>query len=135
MPREYNTNLTKYGISKNRFKELQAFCWQYNEKLEDLKNLYSASFVAPEVSVMGGVPGNPTQAKAILTQPLNRDIKLIDECVASACSEDIGVVECLKKSVTEKKSYYNLANVPCGKNQFYNYRRKFFLLLNEKKKW
>lgn len=133
MPREYKVNLSNYGISSNRLRELEAFCCQYDEKKERLNNLYSASFVASEVSVMGGLPGNPTETKAILAQNLREDIKLIDDCVLTACGGDVGIIEYLTKSVTQKKSYYKLTDVPCGKNQFYNYRKKFFLILDEKK--
>lgn len=135
MSREYYTNLTKYGISLNRLKELEAFCRQYHEKKEKLDDLLSVSFVTSEVCVMGGMPSNPTQTKAIMAQELERDIKLIDDCISDACGENIGIIQYLAASVTQKKSYNKLSIVPCGKNQFYNYRKKFFLLLDKKKKW
>ncbi len=134
MPREYHNRLGKYGISPNRVKELEAFCQQYDEKKEKLNNLYTASFVAPEVSVMGGTSGNPTENKAFLALKWQEDIDLIDRCIAEACSLDIGLIEKLTESVTKRLGYGKLGIVPCGRNYFNLCKRRFFILLDEMKK-
>lgn len=114
-------------------RELREFCLQYEEKKSKLRHLYTLSSAPPEVPVMGGASGKPTESKAILAVQLKSDIKLIDDCLAQAVGDDVGLLAPLKKNVTLGVGYDSLGYVPCGINQFYRYRRRFFFLLNEKK--
>ncbi|MBQ8504563.1 MAG: hypothetical protein IJ491_09860 [Clostridia bacterium] len=134
MSRSYKLRLSdKYNISPNRYAELKAFCLQYEEKRAELEQLYSLSSVPPEVAVMGGEPGKPTERKAMRASKLKREIELIDRSLEAVCGADIGIIEVLKKNVTLGYGYDKLGYVPCGINQFYKHRRKFFFLLDKEK--
>lgn len=135
MPREYDLRLySKYDISRHRYRELKEFCLQYEEKKSKLNQIYTLSSTPPEVPIMGGVPGKPTENKALKAQQYKADIELIEECLKETCGEEIGLIKYLKKNVTEENSgYYNLGCVPCSKNKFYLTHRKFFFLLDKRK--
>lgn len=134
MSREYDLKLSgEYSISRHRYRELKEFCLQYEEKKADLQQLYTQSSVPPEVAVMGGQSGKPTEQKAMRALKLKNEIELIDSCIEKACGNDIGVIKALRKSVLLGYKYYELGIVPCGRNQFYLYRRKFFFLLDKNK--
>lgn len=135
MSRSYDLRLSgEYNISKNRYRELKAFCMQYDEKKSELQQIYTSSTVAPEVSVKGGMPGKPTEQKAMRASKLKDEIKLIDETLKEACGEDVGIIEPLKKNVTLGLGFEALGCVPCNCRSFYQYRRKFFFLLDKRKK-
>lgn len=135
VPREYKLKLKdRYGISDYRYQELRAFCLQHEEKKAELKQLYSLSSISTEISVMGGVPGKPTERKALKADELKRDIDMVENCLAEACGDDVGLIEYLRKNVTLGHGFDSLGYVPCGINQFYKARRKFFCLLNNAKK-
>ena len=134
MPREYDLKLAgEYEISRHRYRELKEFCLQYEEKKAELKQLYSSSSVPPEVSVMGGTPGKPTERKAMRAINLKNDIEVIEKALNNACGDDVGMVELLKKNVTLGYGFDNLGSVPCACRTFYKYRRKFFFILNQEK--
>ena len=68
--REYKIKLSKYNISPGRRKELEGFCQQYYEKKAELKEIYALSSVSPDSSVKSGVPGKPTENKAMRANQL-----------------------------------------------------------------
>lgn len=107
---------------------------QYEEKKSELQQIYTSSNVAPEVAVNGGVPGKPTEQKAMRAVRLREELKTIDDTLKNVCGDDVGVLVYLKKNVTEGVGYSQLGIVPCGQRTFYNYRRKFFFLLDKAKK-
>lgn len=135
MARKYKLRLREeYNISENRYAELSAFCQQYDEKKAELKELYMLSSVSTEATVMGGVPGKPTEKKATRAARLKNDIDVIDRCLSEACAGAAGLIEPLKRNVTRKIGYDSLGYVPCSSRTFYKCRRKFFFLLDEAKK-
>lgn len=135
MPREYDLRMSdKYGISRNRYRELKAFCLQYDEKKKELQQLYALSSVPPEVSVMGGEPGKPTEKKALKAIQLKSDVEMIDNCLQAACDGAPGLTGYLKRNVTLGIGFDSLGTVPCNIKTFYKCRRKFFFLL-DKEKW
>lgn len=134
MPRNYDLSLSKeFNISRHRYRELKEFCLQYGEKKEELRQLYSLSSVPPDVAVMGGEPGKPTERKAMRALQLKNDTELIDKALNDACGDDVGIVPFLKKNVTEGVGHSSLGCVPCSIRNFYQYRRKFFFLLDKEK--
>lgn len=134
MSRDYDLKLSdEYEISRHRYRELKEFCLQYEEKKEKLRQLYSLSSTPPEVSVMGGIPGKPTERKALRASQLKNDIEVIDFALSTACGDDVGLVEYLKKNVTLGYGFDRLGTIPCTLRTFYKYRRKFFFILNQEK--
>ncbi len=134
LPRKCELNLSEYGISKYRVRELEAFCMQYEEKKKEIKELYTNSKVSPDVAVQGGDVGKPTEQKAIRALQLQNDIAMVETCLKLACDGSEILIEKLKLNVTRGWGIGRLGYVPCGQRQFYNLRRKFFILLNETKK-
>ncbi len=132
--RDYDLKLSKeYSISRHRYRELKEFCLQYEEKKSELNQIYTSSSISPEVAVMGGIPGKPTEQKAMRALQLTKEIELIDNCIKEACGEEVGLIKFLRKSVLSDYKFYELGDLPCGRNQFYLYRRKFFFLLDKTK--
>ena len=133
LPRKCELNLSGYGISKYRTRELEAFCMQYEEKKREIKELYTNSKVSPDVAVQGGDVGKPTEQKAIRAMQLKTDISMIETCLELACDGSEVLVEKLRLNVTRHWGIERLGYIPCGKNQFYRIRAKFFVLLNKMK--
>lgn len=135
MARSYDLKFSsEYNISRHRYRELKEFCLQYEEKKAELQQIYTSSTVAPEVAVKGGLPGTPTEKKAMRASSLKGEIKLIDDSICEACGEDVGIIEFLKKNVTSGIGFEALGCVPCSCRSFYQYRRFFFFLLDKRKK-
>ena len=135
MPREYDLRLlSKYDISRHRYRELKEFCLQHDEKKSKLNQIYTLSSAPSDVPVMGGLPGRPTENKALRAQQLKADIDLVEICLKEACEEDVGLLEKLTLNVTRGLGYDSLGYVPSGARQFYRLRKKFFFILDEKKK-
>jgi hypothetical protein len=132
--RSYDLKFSKeYNISRHRYRELKEFCLQYEEKKAELQQIYTSSTVAPEITVKGGMPGNPTENKAMRALKLKSDIELIDNTLNLACEKAVGVIPFLKKNITEGVGFSYLGYVPCSPKLFYKYRRKFFFLLDKEK--
>ena len=127
--------LDKYGISNKRYKELCGFCEQYPEWKDAIKN---ASFLrGVEYSDMPHSPNtgtsNPTQSLAIRLQAASEKCKLIEE-VAHAADEEfwLHIIKsvCYGTSVESMRAFdgLNISN-----SAFYDRRRYFFYLLDQKK--
>ena len=85
MPREYDLRLlSKYDISRHRYRELKEFCLQHDEKKSKLNQIYTLSSAPSDVPVMGGLPGRPTENKALRVQQLKADIDLVEICLKEA---------------------------------------------------
>ena len=132
--REYALKLSKeYSISRHRYRELKEFCLQYEEKKSELNQIYTSSSISPEVAVMGGIPGKPTEQKAMRALQLTKEIELIDNCIKEACGTAVALAEPLKRNVTLGIGFDKLGYIPCAPRVFYKCRRKFFFILNEEK--
>ncbi|MBP1616158.1 MAG: hypothetical protein H6Q13_3606 [Bacteroidetes bacterium] len=128
-------NHSKYGISKNRFKELYYWCLQYNEWKDELK--YKTDTVgAMEVTNMPSGHGvsDSTQKLAIRRALLEQKCRLIEQ---TAIEADSDIYKYIIKAVTEEGISYrylnNIMEIPCGKDMYYDRRRKFYWLLSQRK--
>lgn len=135
MPNVRPINEKKYQISKRRFCELYNFCLQYNEWMDELK--YKTDTVGGlEITDMPRGYGNsdPTQALAVRRAELQRKCNLIRQTATEADSE---IFPYILKAVTNEGISYNylreFMDIPCGKDLYYDRRRKFFWLLSNKK--
>lgn len=129
MPNKWDLSLDKYGISLRRYRELYYFCLQYNEKKNKLRDCYDIG--SPYLSDMpkSGNVRDAIAKQAEIAIKLRRDIELIEQCAIAADAE---LYQYILKNVTEELRYEYL-NVPAGRRKFYESRRKFFYLLNQKK--
>lgn len=124
----------KYDISKHRFLELYHFCMQYSEWKDELK--YKKDTVRSiEVTDMptGHGNGDATANLAVRRAELQRKCELIEQ---TAIEADPDIYQYIIKGVTTEYATYRylreIAGMPCGKNMYYDRRRKFFFLLSKK---
>ena len=132
--RRYNS-VKKYNITVNRFYELLYFCKQYPEWKSELKyNLNDTLNTPDNKSTAKSEHPDPTGSVAVRRKSLEDNISLIER-VADEVSHDLAIY--IIKGVTEDKPYKYLESVmriPCSSNTYYNLRRKFFWLLDIRKK-
>lgn len=123
-------DIKAFGISSSKFRELKYFCMQYEEKKQQVRDFLGLSAVDySRPRVQSGVATSPVEAAAIKVAKLDSDIKLIEDTAREA---DPGICSWLLKSVTEGIAYEFL-DVPRGRRQFYEARRRFFYLLAQKR--
>mgnify|MGYP005774315857 CR=1 FL=1 len=124
-------SLEDYGISKNRYKELQAFCLQYEEKKNKISRIKAKSSM--DGQPRGNYAGKPTEEMAIRNVGYLKDCEMIEKA-AIAASKD--VYPYILKSVTNDLSYtfleydQELGRIPVGKTEFYAIRRLFYYYLD-----
>lgn len=120
-----------YGLSRNRMKELRAFCFQYDEWRQKRNDCYFVG--SPIVSDMprGGATTSATERKAIEAQKYSDKIDKIERSALKASDGSEVLYHCLIRCVTRGIMYERLGTVPCGRRQFYNMRRLFFWLLDK----
>lgn len=124
-----------YGISKNRYKELKAFCMQYDEKKNKIQYGINASR-------QDGMPSgsrstkSPVEQQAINNEIYLKDIRMIEEAAVRA---NPGIWRYILKSVTKDLSYEcveyddEYGKIQMCRNEFYGTRRKFFAILDKMK--
>lgn len=131
-----------YGISKNRYKELKAFCLQYDEKKSRIQYGMKKSPAAGEGALPGGgAAGSPVERQAIENEAHARDCRMVEEAAIRA---NPGIWKQLLKSVTQDLPYEYVEydeesrRIMVGKTDFYAYRRLFYYYLDRIKigdKW
>lgn len=123
-------SLDEYGISPNRYRELLYFCRQYGEKRKKLATTRGLDAVANDGMPHGNAISDPTAKKADAALKLREDIALIEDT-----ARDVDPVNwtALLRNVTEC-TQYEYMQVYSGRRQFYEARRKFFWLLDQRKK-
>lgn len=125
-----------FEITRKRYKELCAFCEQYPEWKEKLRN---ATFIQAVKYDDEPKPSNhensDTTAKhALRMLKMKRDCELIERVAKQACPDNY---ECIIKAVCyEVSSTYliNWEHIPMSRSTFYEKRRYFFYLLDLEKK-
>lgn len=120
-----------YGISKNRYDELRAFCLQYEEKKSKIsRGIGSMNY---DGMPKGNYKGNPLESKAIRNVMYQKDCEMIEQAAIAASSE---IYPYIIKSVTNDLSYRfieydeKLGRIPVGKTEFYAMRREFYHFLD-----
>lgn len=128
-------NYGRYGISKNRFLELYYWCLQYGEWKDELK-YRTDTLRSREIN---GMPAShsmedPTQQLAVRRAMLEQKCRLIEQ---TAIEADPDIYQYLLKAVTEEDVTYqylkSMMDIPCGKDMYYDRRRKFYWLLDKRK--
>lgn len=125
---------SKYGISKNRFRQLYYFCLQYPEWKDELKyNTDTMGAIAIDGMPKGTTTSDPTQALATRNAQLSTWCQLIEQ---TAIETDADIYQYIIKAVTNSGITYKylsmIMGIPCGKKMYYDRRRKFYWLLSQK---
>lgn len=118
-----------YGLSKSRYLELRYFCLQYGDKRNMVIKHAYINGVGTNEKVQTSNLSDETAKQAIKLVRLKDEIDMIEE----SAKEAAGVLsDYILESVTKDISYGYLA-VPCGERQFYDMKRLFFRVLDEKR--
>lgn len=123
-----------YGISKNRYAELKAFCLQYEEKKSKIK--YGISAAQYDGQPKAHSTGSQTEKQAIDNMHYAKDCAMIEEAAIRANPE---IWRYIVKSVTLGLSYEFIeydneqGKIPMCRRDFYGTRKKFYAILNEMK--
>lgn len=124
----------KYQISKHRFLELYHYCLQYREWKDELRcSTDTVKGVIISDMPHGTGTGDPTSNLAIRRAMLEERCKLIEDTAKEADPE---LWKYVLKGVTDENASYTylrqVMNIPCGKNYYFEKRRKFYYLLSRK---
>lgn len=121
MPDVRPINQDKYKISKHRFLELYHFCMQYREWKDEL-NSEKINRTAPEDALEGYAVGK---------SGLRKKCELIEQTAMEAAPE---ICQYIIKGVTAEHVTYKylkeVMEIPCGKDMYYDRRRRFYQLLS-----
>jgi hypothetical protein len=108
---------------------------QYNEWQDELKykcdNVKSIEIT--DMPIAHGGNSDATQRLAMRRAELSEKCKLIED---TAMEADPDIYKYIMKAVTNEGITYNylstIMNIPCGKDMYYDRRRKFYWLLSQK---
>lgn len=123
-----------YKITKNRYKELKAFCMQYDEKKSKIK--YGISAMQYDGQPKGRSIVSQVENQAIDNEIYKRDCAMIEEAAIRTNPE---IWKYILKSVTLGLSYEDIeydeerGKIPMCRKDFYGNRKKFYAILNELK--
>lgn len=126
----------RYFVEKHRYYELKHFCLQYPL----WKKLYSdLDGLGSRISDLSGgsrsnTPGDPTAACVDSRLYYLERMEMIEQAAIEA---DPDLSTYIIKAVTEELSYPHLKSrleIPCSKDTYYDRYRKFFWLLNKRRK-
>ncbi len=109
--------------------ELKWFCLQYADKKQRLAMQLNGGGVKLDGMPHGTEPGNPTLSAVIRREPLVRDCQDIEQAAIEAWPDGY---QCILRNVALGESFERICPT-CGKNQFTQYRRKFFYILWQKR--
>lgn len=123
-----------YYIDRNRYLELKYFCMQYPmwiKAYHHLDGLMASPDGVAFVRRRNKSAGDPTAKVADAAVEFARKITMVEKAAFEA-NEILAKI--LIKGVTEGLSYDKLRasyDVPCGRDMYYDYYRKFFWILSK----
>ena len=129
--KKHPDRLASLGITPERYGELQDMCRQYPEHVRKIRRVRAGIVDRP--SRKGGAwkrpdpTGNTAVNIAVEVEWMEARVRMIDNCAKLAAPAAIAMA--ILKNVTEGRSYEHL-RPPCGKNQFYDFRLWFYVLLD-----
>ena len=130
LKKKRDLKMDQYGISRARYRELYYFCLQYPEFVKGRQDCYSLDGRAADGRKRGaGARSDPTPRKAERANALGECIELIERTAAEASGD---LYPWVMQAVTEGLGFSDIGP-PCGKNEFYMAKRKFYYLLSLKK--
>lgn len=128
--REYKPDLSKWGISRNAYCELKAFCRQYDEKRREADDLLTVKSQKLTGTPGGGGISDPTARAALKRERLMRDCEMIERAANTAAggrySQALILNCCRDRALVD----IDPAVLPSSnRSDFFNARRHFFWLL------
>lgn len=125
-----------YYVSKHRMYELIHFCLQYPEWKKTCNGIDELYFKSPnldKIKTITNEPSDPTAELAMKRMRCYENMKLVEDI---ACKADEVLANYILLAVTEDLRYETIKsrlNIPCGRDMFYDRRRRFFWLLDKKR--
>ena len=132
MPRTWVPDWTEYGISRERYRELLAFCHQYPEWKSEAASLIGIGAQNYEERISGGDVPSQVVRQAERRELLVDNINLVER--VAGLVEHGAWYAALIQNVCMRKPHACIdpAIMPTSRrNEFYRARRTFFVLLNE----
>ena len=125
---------SEWALRKHEFLSVYHYALQY----QSWKDEYASISGGLSAITNDGMPhatgtSNPTEAKAMRMAELSKKIEMIEETAKEAGGV---LAPWILKAVTHEEVTYtylrSIMGIPCGKNLFYDHRRKFYYLLNRR---
>lgn len=124
----------KWNISNHAFYQAYHFAMRYKE-FKDLLKYKTSTIGSSKFGEVKGIGGNKsaTEELAIKRAKAKTNCRMIEEAAKEA---DESLYKYILKATTEEGITYKylrtVMNIPCGKNYFYEKRRKFYYILSKK---
>ena len=132
MSNKKDVDLSEYGISQNRYRELKYFCLQYPEWKKELESLsFIQSVKYNNVGSAGNKKSTPTENIALKKMELEAKCKLLDEVIEIALKGMEYLEKSFRDNIIKGKSFEYI-DVPCSRSTFYRARRNFFAALSKR---
>ena len=145
MPSTRPIKLDDWGISREEYKELTYFCLQYEQKKREAAALLTTRIATPTPEIYhkagkeygaflphgSGRTSDPTASTAAKRDRLLRDVMMIERA-ARVAADDLAPY--VLRAVTTRggvQSVFANTRPPIGERQFYELRKKFYLVLHE----
>ena len=125
-----------YHVSKHRMYELMHFCLQYPEWKKFCSGTDELYFKSPnldKIKTITNEPSDPTAELAMKRMRCYENMKLVEDIAYKA---DEVLANYILLAVTEDLRYETIKsrlNIPCGRDMFYDRRRRFFWLLDKER--
>ena len=131
------SNKNKFWIPKHRYYELKHYCLQYPQWKKLYSQIEFKMAADPErMGIRGSEPANPTERYAIIRAECKRAMEMVENCTDEACKQEPIIAGYLLRGVTIGRSYTYLREIdliPCSKEMYYHYYRKFFYILSQRR--
>ena len=125
---------SKYYLPKYKYKTVVNFCLQYHELKDELRSIDGWHSGSNDGMPHGTNTSDPVANDAIRRAEIQKKIDIIEESVRE-CVTGIMQEYILKSITTEYIGYQYLDtmfNIPMGKNQFSDLRRKVYYQISKK---
>lgn len=127
-------NCRKYTLGKNRYRELYYFCQQYGEWKEELRSsTHTVKSATVSDMPVAHTVSDQTGELVRKRMELQKKIDLIEAAAEEAAPR---LKDFIIKAVTNTGITYTYLNqimeMPCGRNMYYETRRKFYWILDKK---
>lgn len=130
-----NSYRGKYKMTKEQFLSAYYYALRYNEWVLEYRSLLDTSQAIKYSDMPKGSIRTDSQVEdaAIKAEGIHDKIRKIEETAREASPE---LYTYILKAVTNRDITFHqlktLTDIPCGKDMFYNVRRKFYFLLYQK---
>lgn len=122
---------SQWRLDKHEFYTAYHFALNYLPWVMARNELLGLKSLDDMAGVVGSLPGDPVGSAAVQVATLSNHIEMI-ETAAKEAGEDLA--KWILLGVTNERLGYNTLRmrygIPCGKNEYYERRRKFYWLLS-----